>query len=48
MELAGVSQVSPIASEGAIYLKVSADAFDMQQALAIIHSDNGEEHGSQR
>lgn len=48
MALTGVSQVSPLASEGAIYLKVSADAFDMQQALAIIHSENGEEHGSQR
>lgn len=48
MELTGVSEVSPLASEGAIYLKVSADAFDITQALAIIHSENGEQHGSQR
>ena len=47
MALAGVSEVSLLASEGAIYLKVSADAFDRTQALAIIHS-TGEEHGSQR
>lgn len=48
MALPGVSEVSPLASEGAIYLKVSADAFDMQQATAIVNSANGEQHGSQR
>lgn len=47
MALTGVSEVSPLASEGAIYLKVSAEAFDMQQALDIIHCENGEEYGSQ-
>lgn len=45
--LTGVSEVSLLASEGAIYLKVSADAFDHSRALGIIHSENGEEHGSQ-
>ena len=48
MALTGVSEVSPLASEGAIYLKVSADAFEMSQALAIVNSANGEQHGSQR
>ena len=47
MALAGVSEVSLQSGEGAIYLKVSADAFDQQQALDILHS-TGEEHGSQR
>ena len=47
MALAGVSEASLQASEGAIYLKVSADVFDHQQALAIVHP-TGEEHGSQR
>lgn len=45
--LTGVSEVSLLASEGAIYLKVSAEAFDMNQASAIINSENGEQHGSQ-
>ena len=45
--LPGVAEASLLASEGAIYLKVSADAFDYQQALAVIES-TGEKHGSQR
>lgn len=45
--LPGVAEVSLMASESAIYLKVSADAFDREQATAIIES-TGEEHGSQR
>ncbi|WP_420589672.1 MFS transporter [Bacterioplanoides sp.] len=48
MALTGVSEVSLLASEGAIYLKVSAEAFDMKEASAIINSENGEQHGSQR
>ena len=48
MALTGVSEVSPLASDGAIYLKVSADAFELSQALAIVNSENGEQHGSQR
>lgn len=45
--LPGVAEVSVLASEGAIYLKVSADAFDYEAALAIIET-TGEKHGSQR
>jgi len=47
MALKGVAEVSLQTGEGAVYLKVSADLFDQQQALAIIQS-TGEEHGSQR
>ena len=45
--LPGVADVSLLASEGAIYLKVSADAFCYEEALAVIES-TGEKHGSQR
>lgn len=34
--LAGVAEVNPLNDEGAIYLKVDANVFDYQQALAII------------
>lgn len=47
MDLPGVSEVSLMASEGAIYMKVSADLFNREQAMAIIDY-TGEEHGSQR
>ena len=47
LALKGVSEVSLQASEGAIYLKVSATDFDQEEALNIIQS-TGEEHGSQR
>ncbi|WP_430460195.1 MFS transporter [Thalassolituus sp. LLYu03] len=47
LALTGVAEVSQMAGEGAVYLKVSADAFDREQALVIIES-TGEKHGSQR
>ncbi len=47
MDLPGVSEVSLPDGDGAIYLKVSADAFDRKQASAIV-DPTGEEHGSQR
>lgn len=47
MSLPGVSEVLHLADECAVYLKVSAEVFDRNQASAIIHS-TGDNHGSQR
>lgn len=47
MALPGVSELNQPADELAIYLKVNADTFDHNRALAVLNSTKGDNHGSQ-